>query len=120
MLFCSMRRGPFVDNVERIWHLEKLAGGSIIFTCPPEFLSIMWELDANLEFKPTIEDEVSTKVLEKLMRVPYFAEAYQEEMDPARFATLAPTVFTTQQFSQATEKTVKFVRERITAVRGNH
>ncbi len=120
MLFCSMRRGPFVDGVERIWHLEKLAGGSIIFTCPPKFLSTMWELDANLEFKPTIEDEVSPKVLEKLMRVPYFTEAYQEEMDPARFATLAPTVFTTQQFSQATEKTVKFVRERIAAVRGNH
>ena len=120
MLFCSMRRGPFVDNVERIWHLEKLAGGSIIFTCPPGFLSQMWELDANLEFKPTIEDEVSPKVLEKLMRVPYFAEAYQEEMDPARFATLAPTVFTTQQFSQATEKTVTFVRERIATVRGNH
>jgi len=120
MLFCSMRRGPFVDNVEHIWHLEKLAGGSIIFTCPPKFLNIMWELQDNLEFKPTIEDEVSPKVLEKLMRVPYFSEAYQEEMDPARYATLAPTVFTTQQFSQATEKTVKFVRERIAAIRGNH
>jgi transaldolase len=120
MLFCSMRRGPFVDGIEHIWHLEKLTGGNMVFTCPPGFLSDMWELDTNLEFKPTIEDEVSPKVLEKLMRVSYFTEAYQEEMDPARYATLAPTVFTTQQFSEATEKMVKFVRERIAAVRGNH
>lgn len=120
MLFCSMRRGPFVDGIEHIWHLEKLTGGNMVFTCPPGFLSDMWELDTNLEFKPTIEDEVSPKVLEKLMRVSYFTEAYQEEMDPARYATLAPTVFTIQQFSEATEKMVKFVRERIAAVRGNH
>ena len=120
LLFCSMRRGPFVDGIERIWHLEKLSGGDIIFTCPPGFLSEMWELDNNLEFKPTIEDEVSPKILEKLMRVSYFTEAYQEDMDPARYATLAPTVFTIQEFSKATEKTINFVRERIAAVRGNN
>jgi transaldolase len=118
MLFCSMRRGPFVDGVEHIWHIEKLAGGSIVFTCPPGFLTEMWELDSNLEFKPTIEDEVSPKILEKLRRVPYFTEAYQEEMDPVKFATLAPTVFTIQDFLKATEKTVTFIRERIAAVRG--
>lgn len=117
MLFCSMRRGPFVDGVEHIWHIEKLAGGSIVFTCPPGFLAEMWELDSNLEFKPTIEDEVSPKILEKLRRVPYFTEAYQEEMDPVKFATLAPTVFTIQDFLKATEKTVTFIRERIAAVR---
>lgn len=118
MLFCSMRRGPFVDGVEHIWHIEKLAGGSIVFTCPPGFLTEMWELDSNLEFKPTIEDEVSPEILEKLRRVPYFTEAYQEEMDPVKFATLAPTVFTIQDFLKATEKTVTFIRERIAAVRG--
>ena len=118
MLFCSMRRGPIVDGVEHIWHLEQVAGGSIVFTCPPDFLTQVWELDSNLDFKPTIEDEIRPKVLEKLLRVPYFAEAYEEEMDPARYGTLAPTVFTTQQFSQATEKTVEFVRRRIATVRG--
>jgi transaldolase len=118
MLFCSMRRGPIVDGVEHIWHLEEVAGGSMVFTCPPGFLDQMWELQANLEFRPTIEDEVPQKVLEKLLRVPYFAEAYEEEMDPARYATLAPTVFTIQDFSKATEKAIKFVNERIAAVRG--
>ena len=72
--------------------------------------------DASLIFRPTIEEEIPPKVLEKLLRVPYFAEAYAEEMDPARYATLAPTVFTIHQFSQATEKMVEFIRERIAAV----
>jgi len=119
MLFCSMRPGPIVDGVEHIWHLEQIAGGRMVFTCPPDILTKMWELDSNLDFKPTIEDEIPSKILEKLLRVPYFTEAYEEKMDPARYGTLAPTVFTTQQFSQATEKMVDFVRERIAAVRGS-
>jgi len=118
MLFCSIRRGPTVNGIEHIWHVEKIAGGDIVYTCPPECLSFMWELDANLEFNPIIEEEPPPKILEKLLRVPYFAEAYEEEMDPARYATLAPTVFTIQQFSQATEKMVDFVRKRIALVRG--
>ena len=117
MLYCSMRRGPVVNGVERMWHVEQIAGGDIVFTCPPSYLKDMWELDKNLEFKPTIVEEIPGDVMEKLLKVPYFAEAYVEEMDHERFATLAPTIFTTDQFSKATEKTIEFVRERIAAVR---
>lgn len=117
MLFCSIRRGPVVNGVEHIWHIEKVSGGSIVYTCPPTCLSFMWELADNLELKQAaIEDEVPQKILEKLLCVPYFAEAYEETMDPNRYATLAPTVFTTQQFSQATKKMVGFVRERMATV----
>jgi transaldolase len=119
MLFCSIRRGPVIDDTEHIWHIEKVAGGDIVYTCPPECLSFMWELDNNLELKHDIEEEVPGKVMEKLLRVPYFAEAYEEEMAPARYATLAPTVFTIKQFSQATEKTVDFIRSRMVTVRGS-
>ncbi len=117
MLFCSMRRGPVVDGVERMWHVEQIAGGDIIYTCPPSYLKDMWELYKNLEFKPTIVEEIPGDVMEKLLKVPYFAEAYVEEMDHEKFASLAPTIFTTDQFSKATEKTIEFVRERIAAVR---
>jgi len=116
MLFCSIRHGPVINGVEHFWHIEQVAGGSMVYTCPPGCLSYLWEHDASLIFRPTIEKEIPPKVLEKLLRVPYFAEAYAEEMDPARYATLAPTVFTIQQFSQATEKMVEFIRERIAAV----
>jgi len=117
LLFCSMRRGPFVDGVEHIWHVEQVAGGNVVFTCPPNFLSEMWELDGNLEFKPTIEEKVPEKILEKLLRIPYFIEAYQEEMNPDRYATLAPTVYTIRDFTRATNKTIDFIRHRIDVVR---
>ena len=117
MLYCSMRRGPVVDGVERMWHVDQIAGGSIVFTCPPSFLKEMWELDKNLEFKLTIEEEIPGDVMKKLLQVPYFAEAYVEEMDHDKFATLAPTIFTTNQFSKATEKTIEFVQGRIAVVR---
>ena len=110
--------GPFVDGVEHIWHIELVAGGSMVFTLPPKFITEMWELDGNLNFQPTIEDEVPTKVMEKLLRVPYFAEAYEEEMDPNKYATIAPMIFTIQEFSKATNKMVDFVHERIATVRG--
>ena len=77
----------------------------------------MWDLGDNLELKQAaIEEEVSQKILEKLLCVTYFAEAYEETMDPDRYAKLAPTVFTTQQFSQATKKMVGFVRDRMATV----
>jgi transaldolase len=117
MLFCSIRRGPVVNGVEHIWHIEKVAGGNIVYTCPPTCLSFMWELANNLELKTgAIEEEIHQNTLEKLLTVPYFSEAYEETMDPCRYAELAPTVFTIQQFSKATEKMVKFVQERMSVV----
>ena len=118
MLFCSIRPGPVVDGVEHIWHIEQVAGGSMVYTLPPDCLSYLWAHEKDLEFKPVIEEPVPPATLEKLMKVPYFAEAYAEEMDPARYAELASTVFTTMQFSEATEKMITFVRERISTVRG--
>jgi transaldolase len=38
MLICSMRISPVVNGKKHCWHLEKLAGGDIVFTCPPSFI----------------------------------------------------------------------------------
>jgi transaldolase len=113
LLMCSIRRGPSVDGVERMFHLEMIAGGSVVYTLPPPCLEELWELDPNLKFETTIDDDVPEPVLEKLLQVRYFADAYDEEMEPARFATLAPMVFTMRQFSAATETSIGYVRQRI-------
>ena len=118
MLFCSIRPGPVVDGKEHIWHIELVAGGSMVYTLPPDCLTYLWEHDKELDFRPVIEEPVPPETLEKLLKVPYFAEAWSEETNPARYADLAPTVFTTKQFSEATEKMIEFVRERIATVRG--
>ena len=38
MLSCSLRLGPTVDGVQRVWHLEEKAGADIVVTCPPSFI----------------------------------------------------------------------------------
>ncbi len=38
LLSCSLRVGPTVDGVQRIWHLEEKAGADIVITCPPSFI----------------------------------------------------------------------------------
>ncbi len=119
ILLCSIRRGPVVDGLERMWHVEKVAGGSMVYTLPPPCLTEMWELDQNLEFEPVIEHPVPDTVLDRLLRIPYFAEAYAEEMDSEEYRNLAPMVFTTNQFSEATERTVDYVRARVMAIRGH-
>lgn len=119
MLFCSMRRGPVVGGVEHIWHIEKVAGGDIVYTCPPDCLGFMWELADNLELKGSAIDEaIPAETLAKLNKVPYFVEGYKETMAPDLYAKLVPSKFTIEQFSKATEKMVDFVRERMAIVRG--
>ena len=39
LLICSLRLGPVVDGVMRCWHMEETAGGNVIFTLPPSFLT---------------------------------------------------------------------------------
>lgn len=38
MLSCSLRLGPIVNGLTRIWHLEEKAGADIVITCPPTFI----------------------------------------------------------------------------------
>jgi transaldolase len=39
MLICSMRKGPEVKGMTRLWHFEKLAGANAVFTCPPTYIN---------------------------------------------------------------------------------
>lgn len=119
MLFCSIRRGPVEDGVEHMWHIEKVAGGAMVYTLPPSCLTTMWELGDNLNFEAVVGEPVPEPVLNKLLRVPYFAEAYSEEMDPERYRSLAPMIFTMNQFAKATERTVDVIGSRIAAIRGH-
>jgi len=52
--------------------------------------------------------------LDKLMRIPYFEKAYQEEgLTPDEFNTHPALVATAVEFSKATEGMVDFVAKRL-------
>lgn len=96
LLLCSMRIGP----LEHIWHLELLAGGNMVFTFPPTFLAEILHLGDSLEITPTIEEEVPVEVLDRLLRIPYFVEAYADKIDSNRYASLASMQYTLEDFSR--------------------
>ncbi len=116
MLICSMRISPVMDGKKSCWHLEKLAGGDIVFTCPPSFIEGVLEALDETEFRSQIDEEVPQTVLDKLLRIPYFEKAYQEDgLTPDEFNQHPAFVSTAIEFSKATEGMVDFVAKRLAA-----
>ncbi len=116
MLICSMRISPVIDGKKYCWHLEKLAGGDIVLTCPPTFIEGVLESLADTEFRPQIEEEVPTSILQKLRRIPYFEKAYHEDgLTHDEFNTHPVLLKTGAEFSKATETMVDFVARRLAA-----
>jgi transaldolase len=119
MLSCSLRVGPEVDGKQRIWHIEEKAGASIVVTCPPPFIDelINFADPASITFKPgQIEVDPPAEVLEKLLKVPYFSRAYDEDgYTRDEYNTHPALVKTAEQFSKATNEMVDFAASCLAA-----
>jgi len=114
MLLCSMRMSPVVNGVTRSWHIEKVAGANIVYTCPPPYIEGLLEKGNHLEFSHQIEDPVPKEVMDKLMKIPYFKRGYAEDgYKPEEFNTHAALVATAVEFSGATQAMVDFVAKRV-------
>jgi len=120
MLSCSLRLGPTIDGVTHLWHLEEKAGADIVVTCPPSFIDevINFPRAGEITFKP---DQISVdppdEVMEKLMKVPYFARAYDEDgYTREEYNTHPALVKTAEAFSKATNEMVAFAD---TCLKGN-
>jgi len=112
LLSCSLRLGPTVDGKARIWHLEEKAGGSIVLTCPPSFIAdvIKFTGEDDIVFeKGRIEKDIPKDVMDKLLRVPYFAKGYAEDgYTRDEYKDHPALVKTAGQFNKATDDMVEF------------
>jgi len=114
MLICSLRISPEMDGKKHCWHLEKLAGGDIVFTCPPSFIEGVFEYLDRTEFRPQIDEEIPRAVLDKLLRIPYFEKGYDEDgLSPDEFISHTAMMVTAKEFSKATGEMVDFVAKRL-------
>ncbi|MEW6402340.1 MAG: transaldolase family protein, partial [Chloroflexota bacterium] len=101
MLACSMRAGPLVAGKMRFWDVQKLAGGDIVYTCPPYVLEPLFEIGDDLIFEPEIEKDVPEEVMEKLLKIPYCIQAYDPNgLALEQFNDHPSTVSTVEAFSQ--------------------
>jgi transaldolase len=116
LLICSLRLGPVVDGVMHCWHMEETAGGNVIFTLPPAFLTELFTQGEHLSFEPRIRKDIPPEVLERLRRIPYFRAAYEPDgLSPQEFNTLPPLLSTHKEFCEATEKIIAFATKQMPA-----
>jgi transaldolase len=117
MLICSLRPGPTVNGNQELWHMEKIAGSPAVFTCPPKFISQADEFK-NIDFDPDEwKKPVPDEVLEKLMKLKFFREAYDPKgMEPPQFNTHSCTTATAKSFSKSTDEMEKFVIDALRKV----
>lgn len=113
MLMCSMRvRKDNKAGTASSWHIQKLAGGNFVYTCPPSFISALMDVEDNLdEFNPeAVNEDIPDEVLDKLLNIPYFFKAFDfEGMKPEEFSSFGAFVATAAEFAQATRKMIDFV-----------
>jgi len=112
MLSCSLRLGPVVDGKTRIWHLEEKAGADVVVTCPPPLIDELINFPApeDITFEPDrISVDPPKDVMDKLMRIPYFERAYEEDgYTRDEYNTHPALVKTAEAFSKATNEMVEF------------
>lgn len=116
MLICSMKTGPDLPEQKRLWHLQKLAGGPIVFTCPPQFIEKLLKKYNDVEIPANgLREEVPGEVLERLLGIPYFRQGYEEDgLGPEQFNDHPALKNTAEQHRDVTEKMVDFVAARLT------
>jgi transaldolase len=119
MLLCSMRMGPVVDGRPRCWHLEEMAGADVVYTCPPSFLEGLLLRGSHLEFSDRHAEPPPPRVMDKLLRIPYFERGFREDGYSApEFNTHRALVTTAREFSGATQVMVDFIAKRVAAACG--
>lgn len=116
MLACSMRVGPLVAGKMRFWDVQKLAGGDIVYTCPPYVLEPLFELGDDLIFRSEIEAEVPAQVMDKLSKIPFCIQAYDPNgLALEQFNDHPSTVSTVEAFSKGFTGLEGFIHDRMAA-----
>ena len=114
LMAASMRIGPTIDGKVHVWHLEKLAGLDGVLTVFPNILEAFL---ANYDDRPVesqVNEPVPDDVLERLLRVPYFAEAYDEHgIAPEDWVRHPALVATANSFTQSMESVEAFAAKAI-------
>jgi transaldolase len=121
MLMCSMRISPPTsDGTVASWHIEKIAGSDVVYTCPPKYIGELFQMGDKIKpFDPqAIHEEPPKAVMDKLMRLPYFVMSYEPDgMTRKEFFKHGALVQTATEFSKATRAMVDFVAQQFQAER---
>jgi len=116
LMAASMRVGPVVDGQTHVWHLEKLAGADAVLTVFPNIFEAFLTAYQGRDLRPQIDDPIPEEVLGRLLRIPYFAEAYKEHgLPPEAWVRHPALVATGDAFARSMEAVERFALEHARA-----
>ncbi len=114
MLACSMRVGPNVAGKMRFWDVQKIAGGDIVYTCPPYVLEPLFEIGDDLEFEAEINKSVPPDVLDKMRKIPFCIQAFDPNgLELEQFNSHPSTISTIETFSKGFAGLEGFITKRM-------
>jgi transaldolase len=113
-LAASMRLGPTINGRQTVRHLEELAGGSVVATIFPNIVEAWLTGYDDQAIESRIEQEPPSDVLEKLLKIPYFREGYEENgLTLDQFNTQAAVQETSVSFLQASYDLLAYIQSRL-------
>lgn len=121
MLQCSMRvQDEGSGGKASSGHIAMIAGGDFVYTCPPGYIAQLMQAEDRLpDFDPAaIDADAPPEVIEKLLRIPYFRQAYEfDGMKAEEFSRFGAFATTASEFAAATRRTVDFVAQSVEQLR---
>ncbi|MCW5654851.1 transaldolase family protein [Hydrogenophaga sp.] len=111
MLLCSLR----VDKsgtARHCFHIEQSIGSDCVYTIPPAFFLELFESGSDrIPPGPAWGEPVPGEVMDKLMRIPYFCEAYEPDgMPPEAFCFHPAFITGLKDVNAAYRKALDIVR----------
>jgi transaldolase len=79
MLMCSARKHVDFEGNVFYPHVDMFAGSPMVFTCPPSMIGDVLYHYRDKEIKNGWNRDLDSKIMDKLMQVPYFVEGYAED-----------------------------------------
>lgn len=110
LLLCSARPGPGEGN---LYHIEKVAGGNMVYTLNPEIIDDFMRICECKDIYSQMAEPVPADILEKLLKIPYFKEAYdQDGIAIDDFINYPAFVYTREEFSGSMKEIEEYVEAR--------
>jgi transaldolase len=112
LLLCSSRPGPVVDNKQKVWHIEKMAGEPIVYTINPAMIGDFCKLYENEPIADHRNEEIPDNILAKLIQLPYFRQGYfAHGMTADQFVAHPASIYTANGFANDMRLLEEFVEK---------
>lgn len=110
LLLCSARPGPGPENV---YHIEKVAGGNLVYTLNPEIIDDFMRICKNKDIYDQISEPVPQEIMDRLLRIPYFKAGFEEDgIKIEDFINQPDFVYTKEEFSGSMKEIEEYIVER--------